>query len=308
MPPSKLTMSGTDWILLIILSVLWGGSFFFAKIALDAFPPLTLAFLRVAIAAIILLIVVRAMGLLQLPDRETWPSYVLVAIINNVLPFTLIFWGQTHITSGLASILNATTPLFGVIVAHLATDDDRLNAARATGLGIGFAGVVIMLGPDLLGEIGTNLAAQLACLSAALLYAVSGVYARRFRGTPPMVVSASQMCASTVMLLPLALFIDCPWTLPAPSIRAAGAVIGLAALSTALAYLIYYRVLARAGATNLLLVTFLIPVSAILLGVLVLNEALVFRQLVGMAAIAAGLAAIDGRPARWLARAFGARP
>ena len=310
MPASKprpLAMSGSDWLLLIILSMLWGGSFFFAKIALAAVPPLTLALLRVAIAAAILLVVVRALGL-SMPARTQWAPVAVVSLINNVLPFTLIFWGQTHITSGLASILNATTPLFGVIVAHLATTDDKLNVARAVGLVIGFAGVVFMLGPDLLGDLGTNLLAQLACLLAAFLYAVSGVYARRFRHMPPMVVSAAQMCGSTVMLLPVALLIDRPWTLAAPSVEATVAILGLAALSTVLAYLIYYRVLARAGATNLLLVTFMIPVSAILLGVLFLHETLLPQQIAGMAAIALGLAAIDGRPARWLAGALRPRP
>jgi drug/metabolite transporter (DMT)-like permease len=303
--PAPLTMSGSDWLLLVFLSLLWGGSFFFAKVALDGFPPLTLALGRVGIAALILIVVVRASGLRLPPLRDWWLPFTVIAIINNVLPFTLIFWGQTQITSGLASILNATAPLFTVVVAHLATQDDKLNPARVAGLLIGFAGVVVMLGPDLLGDLGRNVLAQLACLTAAFLYALSGVYGRRFRMLPPMIVSAAQMSIASAILLPIVAVVDRPWTLAPPSLPSIAAMIALAALSTALAYLIYYRVLARAGATNLLLVTFLIPVSAILLGTLVLGESIEPRQFAGMAGIALGLACIDGRPLRWITRALG---
>jgi drug/metabolite transporter (DMT)-like permease len=281
-PPSRLAMSATDWLLLVTLSVLWGGSFFFAKLAVLELPPLTVALGRVAIAAAILV--------------------TLMGLLNNAIPFGLIFWGQTHIPSGLAAILNATTPLFTVLVAHAATADEKLTPARLAGVAAGLAGVIVMIGPDMLRELGADVLGQLACLLAAVSYAFAGVYARRFRTEPALRVAAGQLVASSVLLAPVVILLDRPWTLPSPSATAIAALLALAALSTAIAYLIYFRILARAGATNVLLVTFLIPVSAILLGTLVLGEQLAPRHLVGMIAIALGLAAIDGRPAKWAYR------
>jgi drug/metabolite transporter (DMT)-like permease len=293
-------MSAADWLLLVTLSILWGGSFFFTKIAVLELPPLTVALGRVAIAATILIVLARMTGV-ALPDRMTaWRPYLLMGLLNNAIPFGLIFWGQTHIPSGLAAILNATTPLFTVLVAHVATADEKLTPARLAGVAAGLAGVVVMIGPDLLSELGANVLAQLACLGAAISYAFAGVYGRRFRGEPPLRVAAGQLVASSVLLAPVVILLDRPWTLAPPSATAIAALVALAALSTALAYLIYFRILARAGATNVALVTFLIPVSAILLGTLVLGEQLEPRHLVGMAAIAVGLAAIDGRPMRLL--------
>jgi len=295
-------MSAADWLLLVGLSLLWGGSLFFARIAVLELPPLTVALGRVAIAAAILLTLARATAVALPGTLADWRPYALMGLLNNVIPFTLLFWGQTHIPSGLAAILNATTPLFTVLVAHVATADEKLTAPRLAGLTAGLAGVVVMIGPDVLRDLGANVLAQLACLLAAISYAFAGVYGRRFRGEPALRVAAGQLTASSVILaLPVAL-IDRPWILSAPSGKAIMALLALAALSTALGYLIYFRILARAGATNVLLVTFLIPVSAILLGTLVLGEQLAARHFAGMAAIALGLAAIDGRAARMLSR------
>jgi drug/metabolite transporter (DMT)-like permease len=290
-------MSAVDWVTLVTLSVLWGGSFFFAKIAVGELPPLTVALGRVAIAAALLIVLARATGV-ALPDRRG--PFIVMGLLNNALPFSLIFWGQTHIASGLAAILNATTPLFTVLVAHFATADEKLNVARLAGVAAGFAGVVAMLGPDLLRDLGAAVAAQLACLGAAISYAFAGIYGRRFRGEPALRVAAGQLIASSAMLAPLVIVLDRPWQLAPPGANAWGALVALATLSTALGYLLYFRILARAGATNVLLVTFLIPVSAILLGTLLLGEALAMRHLAGMAAIAVGLAAIDGRPLKLL--------
>jgi drug/metabolite transporter (DMT)-like permease len=293
--PQRPSMSAADWLLLLGLSLLWGGSFFFAKIAVLELSPLTVALGRVALAAAILLTLARARGVALPASLSDWRPYALMGFLNNVLPFTLLFWGQTHIPSGLAAILNATTPLFTVLVAHVATVDEKLNAARLAGLMAGLAGVVVMIGPDVLRDLGADVLAQFACLLAAVSYAFAGVYGRRFRSEPTLRVAAGQLTASSIILaLPVAL-IDRPWMLPLPSEKAIAALVALAALSTALGYLIYFRLLARAGATNVLLVTFLIPVSAILLGTLVLGEQLAARHLAGMAAIALGLAAIDGR-------------
>jgi drug/metabolite transporter (DMT)-like permease len=293
----------SDWLLILVLSVFWGGSFFFTGVAIREIPPVTLALARVGIAAAILLVYARAVGLKLPPFGPVWKSLAAMAILNNVAPFILIFWSQSHIPSGLASILNATTPLFTIVVAHFATSDDKITPARFAGLVAGFIGVLIVIGPDALRDLGVNVLAQLASLLAAMCYAVSGVYGRRFTNLGPAVVSASILLISTAIIVPLAVVVDRPWTLPVPSAVGLAATVALAAISTAAAYLIYFRVLARAGATNLLLVTFLIPVSAILLGALFLGETLEVRHFVGMGAIALGLAAIDGRPQRMLMRA-----
>ena len=300
--PARLSLSATDWLLLVFLSLLWGGSFFFAKIAVDELPPLTLALGRVGIAAALLAVLAGRAGLVSL--ARAWPAFAVLGLLNNVIPFTLIFWGQTHIPSGLASIFNATTPIFTALIAHFATRDEKLDAAKLVGVTTGFVGVVAMLGPEVLGDIGVGLWAQLACLVAAVSYAVAGIWGRRLARLPAVTVAAGQLIAASVVLAPLAMLVDRPWRLAMPSPAALAALLALAVLSTALAYVIYFRILARAGATNLLLVTFLIPVSAILLGTAVLGERLAPHHFAGMAIIAVGLAAIDGRPARILARAM----
>ena len=297
------TMSSRDWLAMACLSVLWGGSFFFVAVAVGALPPLTIVAARVLIAAVTLWAVIAVTGQTMPRSGESWRAFCGMGLLNNAIPFTLIVWAQAQIPSGLASILNATTPLFGVVVAHWLTADEKLTPARLAGVLCGMAGVAVMIGPAALAGLGGDkLLAQLAVLGAALSYAFSGVFGRRFRrlGITPVQSAAGQLTASSLMLLPLALLIDRPWLLQAPSTGALAAVLGLALLSTALAYLIFFRLLASAGATNLLLVTFLIPVSAILLGVALLGETIEPRQLAGMALIAAGLAAIDGRVMRRL--------
>jgi drug/metabolite transporter (DMT)-like permease len=305
--PARPAMSATDWLLLVTLSVLWGGSFFFAKIAVLELPPLTVAFARVALAASVLALAACLSGL-NLPSRPAeWRPFLIMGLLNNVIPFSLIFWGQTHIPSGLAAILNATTPLFTVLVAHAATTDEKLNAARLVGVGAGLAGVAIMIGPDVSRAFGADVWGQLACLAAAISYAFAAVYGRRFRAEPPLRVAADQLTSSTILLLPIIVVIDRPWNLAAPSATTVAALVGLALLSTALAYVIFFRILRSGGATGISLVTFLIPVSAILLGTLVLGEQLAVRHIVGMIAIGLGLAAIDGRPAALLLRATTAK-
>ncbi len=297
-------MTTSAWLWLLVLSVLWGAGFFFNKLLADEIPPLSAALGRVGVAAVFLLVLVRIMRASFNGLFRAWPSFLLLGLLQNAIPFSLILWGQGFIASGLASILNATTPLFTILIAHAATDDDKLSGARIAGLLAGFAGVAVMIGQDLLQAMDVNVAAQLACLLAAFSYGLSSVYARRFKREAPLPVATLQLWASTLILVPIAALIDKPWALPMPSATAGAAILGVAIFSTALAFIIYFRVLAQAGATNTMLVTFLAPISAILLGAIVFGERLSLHHFAGMAAIALGLALIDGRPAQFIGASF----
>lgn len=289
------TMTPTEWGLLIFLSILWGGSFFFGEVALNDMSPFSIVLGRVLIATAVLHIIVRATGQKMPTSWRLWRLFFVMGAINNLIPFSLIFWGQIRITSGLASILNATTPLWGVLLAHLLTDDERLTTNKLTGVLFGVAGVTLIIGPEALRSLGLNVVAQLAVLGAAVSYAVAGIFGRRFKGIPSLVTAAGQVTGTTVLMIPLVLFVDRPWERPFPTPESWAALIALGLLSTALAYVIYFRLLSTAGATNLLLVTFLIPVSALLLGIFILNEQFTGWHIGGMGLIFLGLAAIDGR-------------
>jgi drug/metabolite transporter (DMT)-like permease len=298
--PINRPMTAPEWSMLLTLSVLWGGSFFFVGIAVHELPPLTIVVLRVTIAAIALHLIIRILGERLPKHPDVWVAFVAMGILNNLVPFVLIVWAQTRIASGVASILNATTPLFTVVLAHWLTTDEKMTGGRLLGVIVGFTGVAVMIGVATFQALGGEILAQLAVLAAGVSYACAGVFGRRFRamGVTPLATAAGQLTASSLMLIPPMLIVDMPWTLAVPSARTMAAVVALALLSTALAYVLYFRILATAGATNLLLVTFLIPVSAIVLGTLVLGEVLRTNHLAGMALIGFGLAAIDGRPWR----------
>ena len=290
-------MSREDWAILLFLSVLWGGSFFFIEIALETVRPFTLVLIRVALAAAMLWAFLWWRGQrLPLPAGAA-SAYLVLALLNNVIPFVMFAWAQEEINGGLASILNATTPIWGVLVAHLFTADEKATPNKVIGVLLGFAGVAVLIGTDFLGEIGRGLVAQLACLAATLCYALAGVWGRRFQrmGIAPTAVATGQLTAAAFVMLPLVLLFEPPWLAAAPSANAWLALTALALFCTSLAYILYFRLLASAGATNSLLVTFLIPVTAILLGALFLGERLEWRSFAGMGLIAAGLAAIDGR-------------
>jgi drug/metabolite transporter (DMT)-like permease len=290
-------MNAREWTMLLVLSAIWGCSFFFTAIMLREVSPFTSVFLRVAIGASVLVPLIHLMGHRFPRDRRAWLAFFSMALTNNVIPFALIAWGQTHIASGLAAILNATTPLWTVLVAHVGTSDEKISADRLAGVALGITGVAWMIGGDALNTLGSNVAAQIAVLLAALFYAFSGVYAKRFERmqVPPIVTAAGLLTASSTIMLPIVLLVDRPWLLPPPSMAFVGAALGMGVFATGIAYILYFRILATAGATNLLLVTLLIPVGAVLLGTRVLHERLEVKHFVGMALIAAGLAAIDGR-------------
>ncbi|WP_209602646.1 DMT family transporter [Sinorhizobium kostiense] len=294
------SMSLRLWTLLMLLGLIWGGSFFFARVAVAHVPPFTLVLLRVALAALALHLYLRGRHGLYSALFTRWREFLLMGLINNAIPHAFIFLGQTHIGAGLAAILNATTPVWTVLIANMATEDEKLNAAKINGCLLGLAGTVVLIGPgallDVYGRSGNvPLWALVLPVLAAVSYGFSAIYSKRFRDLAPPVTAAGQLTASTLLMLPVALFVDTPWTLPAPPLSALLAVLGLALVSTAYAYILYFRIIAEAGATNTSLVTLLVPPSAILLGFLFLGETLQPVDLAGMALIASGLVLLDGR-------------
>jgi drug/metabolite transporter (DMT)-like permease len=290
-------MNGRDWLILGTLALIWGGAFFFIGVAVRHVPPLTYVLLRLTIAAAAMWLFLKMRGQpLGLP-RSVWGSMLLLAFLNNALPFALFGWSQTHIASGLASILNATTPIWGVLVAHFFTVDERMTSRKIAGVLLGFGGVATMIGPSLLSDIGSGALAQLACVGAALSYAFAGVWARRFKrlGISPLSITTGQLTAAAIVMLPVSMLAEHPWTRALPPMSAWAAITALAVLCTAFGYVLYFKLIDGAGATNAMLVTLLVPPVAILLGSLFLGETLAPQDFAGLALIALGLAAIDGR-------------
>ncbi len=296
-------MTAREWGLLALLSLLWGGSYFFVGVAVREIPPLTLVTLRVGLAAALLWAGAPILGVALPRGGKAIAALAVLGFGNNALPFALITWSQTRLPGGLASILVAATPLFTVLAAHLLTAEEKLSGLKLFGTVAGMAGVAWLIGPDLLwGGAANNAWAELPVLAAAVSYALSAIYARRMPsfGLKPIDVVAGQATAATVFLAPLALAIDRPWTIAMPGEAAIASVLGIAALSTALAFVVYFRILAGAGATNVLLVTLLTPATAVVLGAVFLHERLAAQQFIGFAMIALGLAFIDGRLPRVL--------
>lgn len=299
-------MSGGDWARLAGLSVLWGASFLFYRVLAGQVPPFSVVAGRVGFAVLGLLLILRLRGQRLAVPRAQWGRFAVLGLLNNAIPFSLFAWAETRIDGGTASIVNATTPLFVALVTGLVWRTEPLTPARLLGIGCGVAGVAVLVGPDAL--LGQDIWGQAACLLASVSYGFGAPYAKRIAGVAPTSMALGQLTASSLTMLPLALLIDQPWTQPLPGPAAWGALLGIALLSTSVAYIVFFDLLARNGATNLTLVTFLVPISALLLGAVVLDEAVTWNALAGMALIAAGLAAIDGRLLTQLARARPARP
>jgi drug/metabolite transporter (DMT)-like permease len=294
-------MRTSDWLLLVLLSVLWGATYFFIAVANPEVPPFTLVLGRVGFAALALVPIVFLLGERLPATAAGWWPFVVQAVINNVIPFTLMVYGQQRIAAGLAAVLNATTPLFTLVVARLFAGE-ALTANKIAGVVLGIAGVGVLVGPDALHSNASSVIGMLCILGASLSYAVSALWMRRLRKIPPLVSSAAQLTCSSLLLLPLACIVERFWQLPAPGIPAILAVLGLALVSTALAYIVFFRLNASAGPTNVMLVTLLIPVTATILGVAFLNESITLHQIVGAVVIASGLVLIDGRLLAWLAQ------
>ena len=286
-----------DWGLLVLLSLLWGGSFLCVGIAVQELPVLTIIALRVSLAALVLWGIALFSGH-QLPrGRKTWQAFLALGLLNNVIPFGLIVFGQQTIGAGLAAILNATTPLWTVLIAALFLADERFSKQKLFGVLLGLVGVIVMVGPDSLAGISRNLGAQLAVLGATLSYAFASVFGRRFAAAKisPLHTALGQVTVSSFILVPLALMIDTPWASALPSQATIFAILGLAVLSTAGGYLLFFNILERAGATNVSLVTLLIPPSAIAMGMLFLEETLQGIHFIGLALIILGLLSLQGR-------------
>jgi drug/metabolite transporter (DMT)-like permease len=301
MTSNDTSIHARDWSLLGLLSILWGGSFFFNGVVLRELPPLTLVFLRVALAALMLLPLLWLYRISFPKGLSGWKPFFAIGFLNNVLPFALIVTGQTYIPGGLASILNATTPLFAVVVMAVA-GEETLQAHRIAGVVAGLIGVVILHGDGLGFESGQGLGIVL-CLGAAFSYGLSALVARRLPAdAPPIGTATFQMLASAAMMTVVAGVIDRPWQLPMPGLTTWLAVLGLAALSTALAYIVFFQIMQRSGASNVMLVTLLIPVTAILLGYLLLGEKISAKEIVGALVIGSALLLIDGRVLKFLQR------
>lgn len=296
--PTNAVMGLREWVLLLVLSFFWGGSFFFGQVALAELSPFSLVLGRVVVAAAALHLAVGLRGYTMPRTWAIWRRFAVMGAANSFIPFSLLFYGQTQIGSGLASILNATAPLWVVLLAHRFTDDEKLTVNRLVGVLGGLAGVVILIGPDLLRGLGSQALAQFAVIGAAISYACAGIYGKRFRGIPPLVTAAGQITSTAVMMLPVALLVDRPWLQPLPGAHTWFALLCLGLFSTALTVVLYFRLLELAGATNLLLATFLTPVSALLLATAFLGEQMLLRHMAGLMCIMFGLAAIDGRVLR----------
>ena len=302
MPPIHTQMTCREWSLLILLSIIWGSSFFFQGYAVHALPPLTIVWLRLAIAAVSMVIIVRVFGQRVALNRQTFMPFVALGLVGLGLPFSLLVWAQTHITSSLASILNGLTPMCIMVVAQIFTNDEKINSRKIIGMVVGFTGVALMIGPEALRGITNDVLAQLGCIGACVCYAFASVFGRRLSkfDLKPAEIVTGQCIAASILLLPVTIIIEAPWRIPNPDLLVWGAVLGLAIISTSLAYMLFYRILATAGATNIGLVTFMVPITAVSLGVLILGESLELQHIFGASGIAVGLGIIDGRLLSWL--------
>ena len=293
-------MSAGDWGQLVLLGFLWGGSFFFARIAVAEIPPLALVLYRVLIAALVLHVWLRLRGISFAPVLDRPGSFFALALLNNVIPFSLIFSGQTQIGAGLASVFYATTPLWTILVANLLTSDEKLSATKLAGVGLGMAGAAIMIGPGLLSGLGGPAWAKLAVVGAAISYAFAVVYAKRFKDIKPTVVATGQLTAAAILMVPIVFFLYSPQQIVTSSIPIWTAILVLAVVTTAFAFILYFNLIASAGATNASLVTLLVPLSAIMLGAVFLGERLKPFELFGMILIMTSLVIMDGRLLRIL--------
>lgn len=284
-----------NFLLLILLASLWGPSFLFIKVAVAGIPPLTLVAGRVGLAAVLLYAFLRWQGRSLPRSRSVWKHIAFVALFHNALPFVLFGWGEQYIDSALASILNGTTPLFTIVLAHFFVADDRLTGAKAAGVLLGFGGLLLLIAPSLADGLQVTTLGLLAVALASAFYGVAIVYTRNhMRGLPPLVAPTAQMIMATVYVLPFSLLVERPFTLPAPSLASLGSLLALAILGTAVAFIVYYRLMENADPSYVSMVTYVIPVIGVILGVVILNERLTWHAYAGCALILLGVIIVNG--------------
>jgi drug/metabolite transporter (DMT)-like permease len=296
--------SARTWAMLVILSVIWGASFFFARIAVQEVPPLMLVLLRVSIAALALHIYLLARGEWRAFRAHPFWPFLILGILNNAIPFSLLFIGQTQLGAGLAAILNALVPFWTVIAANRLTADEKISAPKIIGIGLGIVGAAVIIGPGAASGLGAPLWAELAVIGAGISYAFASIYSKAFKGVPPVAIATGQLTGSTLVMLPIAFLAHGAFSPAAISDGVWAAILALALVSTAFAYILFFRIVAAAGATFVSLVTLLVPVSAVILGGLFLGERLSAPDFIGMGLIGLGLVTVDGR----LFRLRGAKP
>jgi drug/metabolite transporter (DMT)-like permease len=298
-------MKWKNFLLLLVLAALWGPSFLFIKVAVAEIPPLTIVLGRVGIGGILLYGVLRLQGRNLPPLGRVWLHFAFAAIVQNAIPFLLFGWGEQYIDSALAAILNGTTPLFTLLLAHMFTSDDRLTPTKTLGTFIGFSGLALLIGPSLLGGVKATTWGLIAVAVASLCYGIAIVYGRRnLRGLPPMVAPTAQLLLATLFMLPLSLVLEQPFNLPAPSWPALGSLLALGVFGTGLAFVVYYRIMEQTSATYVSMVTYLVPVFGVILGVVILNEQLGWNAYLGCALILLGVMIVNGvfRLAIWQRR------
>lgn len=293
-----------EWTLLITLALLWSGSFFFNELAVRDLPPFTVVLCRVGLGAVTLITVIKVMGHRVPTSFQTLRAFFFMGLINCAVPFSLIVWGQIELASGVASIFNASTPMFTAFLAHFFTTEDKLTPLRIVGLVCGFLGVTSMIGPEVLKGVGSDLLPSLAVIGAAFCYASGTIFIKRMGrlGIPPIVGATGQVSAATLLLLPAVLLIDQPWTLNMPGLPAIFSLLAIGIFSTGCAFIVFFKLLSTTGPTNLQLVTFMVPVGAITLGIMFLDEVLLPQHLIGMTLIGLGITFIDGRIMRYFKR------
>ena len=287
-------MQNKDWFWLIILSIIWGSAFMFIKIGLRELSPFMIVYSRLVASAVIMLLACRVVGAVLPAERKLWLSLGFLGVVNTALPFFLVAWAQQYIDTATASILNATSPVFVMILAHFFTADEKLTLRKIAGVSLGISGIVVMVLPSITHGIVLAGMAQAAMLGATFNYAVGGIYARRFKSLHPLVVSGISLLGASLFLSPGLLYFDLP-ALAGLHVKTFMAIAMLAVFCTGAAFIIYYRIIASAGATNALLVTLMIPVSAMFFGVFFMGEQLKIYDILGMLLIFSGLLIIDGR-------------
>ena len=287
--------SAKDWLLIALLAFIWGGSFLFGRILMIEWPPFTVVFLRVFIAALTLWVFVLMTARKFPMERSILSAVLIMGILNNVIPFSLILIGQQEIGSGLAAVVNAMTPIWTLIIANQFTSDEKFSTNKILGICFGFMGVATLIGADFMQGLTASAWAQGAVLGATISYGFAGVWGKRFKGQDPIIISTGQLTASSLVMLPLIFLIEDPFSIPAPDLEMIVALLGLAIVCTAFAYVLFFKILSNVGATNVSLVTFLVPISAILLGIFWLGETLTLSNIIGMILIITGLSLVDGR-------------